>query len=55
MRLMNAKPIRTPTATAMQRVDDALPELVEVLQKRHLPAGGFIVFLGENTCGGPGL
>ena len=37
-----------------QRVDDALPELVEMLQKGHLPAGGFIVFLGENTGGGPG-
>jgi hypothetical protein len=34
-------------------VDDALPELVEMLQKGHLPAGGFIVFL-ENTGGSPG-
>jgi hypothetical protein len=35
-------------------VDDALSELVEMLQKGHLPAGGFILVVGKNTGGSPG-
>ena len=52
---MNAKPIEHADGGVQQGMDDAFPELVEMLQKGHLPAGGFVVFLGENACGGPGL
>ena len=34
-----------------QGMDDALPELVEMLQKRHLPAGSVFFVRRQGACG----
>jgi hypothetical protein len=36
-------------------MDDAFPELIKMLQKGHLPAGGLLVVLGKRVCCGSGL
>ena len=53
MGLMKKKPSADADGDAEAALHDPFPELVEMLQKRHLPAGLFIVF--EIGLEGPGL
>ena len=42
---MKKKLTPTPDGDGDDRVEDPLPELVEMLQKRHLPAGEVVVLV----------